>query len=38
VSTEYLELADYLAIAAGAWDQDDMTIWLRHYLSTTGND
>ena len=62
MSTEYLELADYLAIAAeingwswkptpsvddaeqavlaiasGDWDQDDMTKWLRRYLSTTGS-
>jgi hypothetical protein len=36
VSTEYLELADYLAIASGDWDQDDMTAWLRRYLSPTG--
>jgi death-on-curing protein len=27
-----------LAIASGDWDQDDMATWLRHYLSTTGND
>jgi death-on-curing protein len=24
-----------LAIASGDWDQDDMTTWLRRYLSTT---
>ena len=41
--TEYLKLADYaeqavLAIASGDWDQDDMTTWLRRYLSTIGND
>jgi death-on-curing protein len=27
-----------LAIASGDWDQDDMTTWLRRYLSTIGND
>ena len=27
-----------LAIASGDWDQDDMTTWLRRYLSTMGND
>ena len=26
-----------LAIASGDWDQDDMTTWLRRYLSTTGH-
>jgi hypothetical protein len=61
VSTEYLELADNLAIAAEITGLDEQTItkvtkldlvdsalhapaagfmttWLRHYLSTTGND
>jgi len=27
-----------LAIASGDWDQDDMTTWLRRYLSTTDHD
>jgi hypothetical protein len=32
VSVEYIELADYLAIAAGTWGQDEMAAWLRDYL------
>jgi hypothetical protein len=34
VSVEYLELADYLAIASGDWSQDDMATWLRGHLSS----
>ncbi len=33
MSVRYLDLADYLAIAAEVTDQGEMTTWLRKYLT-----
>jgi hypothetical protein len=33
VTVEYLDLADYLAIASGEWEIPELAEWLRRHLA-----